>query len=115
MTDTQKFSGTALSTGNYPDAIDVQVTAAKIAADLVNTSYGSQTGYITFSASDATADREGFRITTSGTVAQLGFFGATPVSKQTTAASAAGGTYTSNEQTLINDIHTALKNLGLMT
>lgn len=54
-------------------------------------------------------------VNTSGGAAQVGFLGATPVSRQTGGAATAGGTYTSTEQTMINAMYTALRNYGLLT
>lgn len=46
---------------------------------------------------------------------QIGFFGVTPVSRQTGGAATAGGTYTAAEQTMLNAVYTALRNYGLLT
>jgi hypothetical protein len=44
---------------------------------------------------------------------KLGFYGKTPVVQQTMGANTAGGTYTSNEQAMLNTIWTLLRTLGL--
>jgi hypothetical protein len=57
-----------------------------------------------------TAAREGLAIEASGTAAKIGFLGASPVVRQTVSAAA---TDPATTQTLVNDIRTALINLGL--
>jgi hypothetical protein len=45
----------------------------------------------------------------------LGFFGVTPVARQTLGAATAGATYTATEQTMLQKVYDALRNYGLGT
>ena len=45
----------------------------------------------------------------------LGFFGVTPVARQTLGAATAGATYGTNEQTMLQKVYDALRNYGLGT
>ena len=45
----------------------------------------------------------------------LGFFGVTPVPRQTLGAATAGGSYGTNEQTMLQNVYTLLRNYGLGT
>lgn len=81
----------------------------------VNTD-ATRTGYVSLRAPNYSGtDHEGLRVTSDGSVAQIGFFGVTPVVRQTGGAATAGSTYTSAEQTMLNAVYTALRNLGLIT
>jgi hypothetical protein len=44
----------------------------------------------------------------------LGFFGATPVVRQTGAAATAGGAYSANEQTMLQTVYNVVRTFGLM-
>lgn len=44
---------------------------------------------------------------------KLGFYGATPVAQQTMGAAMAGGTYSSNEQTMLQTLWNLMRTLGL--
>lgn len=74
----------------------------------------STNGQLSFFAFD-TAAREGFRVSTSGSAATVGFFGVTAVVQQTGGAATAGATYTSAEQGMVNRMYTALRAYGLLT
>jgi hypothetical protein len=58
------------------------------------------------------SDNPNIVLARSGSTDQLGFFGATPVSKQTVSAAATDAATT---QTLVNSLRTALINLGLVS
>ena len=52
---------------------------------------------------------------TNPTSSLIGFFGATPVGRQTGGAATADLAYSSNERDMINNMYTALRNYGLLT
>lgn len=54
---------------------------------------------------------ERLRMNTTG----VGFFGAAPVAQQTGGAATAGGTYGATEQTMLQRVYDALRNLGLIS
>lgn len=82
-----------------------EVTAA------IDNTHATRKYRITYSIYD-TAAREFMRADASGSVAQIGFFGASAVSQQSIGAAA---TDAASTQTLANNIRTALINLGLCT
>lgn len=86
--------------------------------------YFGQTAYLdgsvagSISISDGTALAVGADMGTKiGTIPtqKIGFFGATPVTRQVGGAMTAGNTYGSTEQLMLNSIWTALRNLGLIS
>jgi hypothetical protein len=58
---------------------------------------------------------EALRLEHSGSAPLLGFFGVPAVARQTGGAAIAGTSYTSNEQTMLNRVYAAMRNLGLLT
>ena len=48
-------------------------------------------------------------------ISNVGFYGLAPVAQQVGGAATAGATYTTNEQTMLNAIYTALRNYGLLS
>ena len=69
---------------------------------------GNNNGDISLITNNATRLRINFN-------GDLGFFGVTPVARQALGALTAGATYGANEQTMLNNIYTLLKNYGLST
>lgn len=50
-----------------------------------------------------------------GGARQIGFFGATPVGQQTMGSATAGGTYGATEQTMLQAVYDAVRNIGIGT
>jgi hypothetical protein len=82
---------------------------ASINTAAIDNTDASRTYRLTLSAYD-TAAREGIRIDADGTNPKIGFLGASAVVRQTVSAAAIDATTT---QTLVNNLRTALINLGL--
>lgn len=115
--------GTGLGTGGFtlsPRGISSTTTGrnlGNIAFTWATATDASRMGRVAIFASDASGtDREGIRIESSGSAPLVGFYGATAVAQATsTAGLTAAGTYGANEQTILNDILTILRNLGFCT
>ncbi len=88
---------------------------AQITAKWIVATHAARTARLTLQATDFGASREGFRLDTDGTKALISFFGANAVAKQTGGALTAAATYGSNEQTMLQNAYTALRNYGLLT
>jgi len=107
------------------DSTNVEQDLFKINAVWATATHGSQAARAVFLAYDATSSRECLRLESSGTAPMVGFFGATAVAQQSVGSAApAGGTGTAAGGwdtaahrdaaiTLLNNIRTALQNLGL--
>jgi hypothetical protein len=73
-----------LQTSNGLETVEAQSGSV---SDWVNSTFGSQTGYQAFVAYDASASREGFRVSSNGSAPEISFFGGSPAAKPTVTGS----------------------------
>lgn len=100
------------------------VVAGRLAAAWSDPTHARRTGDLIGFASDASGEREGWRVRSSGSAAMLSLFGTTPILRPTTSHAAAS--FTANSGTAVNDASTfdgytlkqvvkALRDIGILT
>lgn len=110
----QDLWGVVTTAGNGPVATDSEALIGTVVGSFPTATDGSQIGQVEFNVYD-TAARNWLTVTTTGSAAQVGFFGVTPASQQTGGAKTAGSSYTSNEQAMIQAAYTCLRTFGFLT
>jgi hypothetical protein len=90
------------------------IVAGRLAAAWASAAAGSYTGELVGLASDASGEREGWRVRATGSAPAIGFLGATPAARKTHVADPSGGsTVDAEARTAINAILATLETFGL--
>lgn len=97
------------------DTTSPLVTMMRIRVQWIDPTHASRTVMARFRLTDSGGDRIPLEMAANGSAPLIGFLGATAIVRQTFGAATAGGTYTANEQTMLQKCYDAFRNFGLGT